>query len=101
MTQIIVLLLAFLIANLPWFSEKLFFIYSFKKQPHDDKHLGWRLLELVVYYFIAGAIGLYAEYKTMGQLASQQWEFYAVTGCLFLVFTFPGFVYRILWQKKN
>ena len=101
MTQIIVLLLAFFIANLPWFSEKLFFFYTLNQQAHYVKPLGWRMVELIVYYFIAGAIGLYAEYNTMGQLASQQWEFYAVTGCLFLVFTFPGFVYRILWKKKH
>ncbi len=94
MTQIIVLLIAFFMANLPWFSEKLFFVYPLK-----NKHLGWRLLELVTLYFIVGAIALYAENNTMGQLASQQWEFYAVTVCLFLVFTFPGFVYRMLWKK--
>lgn len=94
MTKIIVLLLAFFIANLPWFSENLFFFY-----PLNNKHLGWRLLELIVLYFIAGGIALYAEKNTMGQIAPQQWEFYAVTACLFLVFTFPGFVYRILWKK--
>ena len=94
MTQTIVLFLAFFSANLPWFSEKLFFIYPLK-----NKHLGWRLLELVVIYFIVGGIGLYAESNTMGQIAPQQWEFYAVTACLFIVFTFPGFVYRMLWKK--
>jgi hypothetical protein len=34
----------------------------------------------------------------MGQLAPQDWEFYAVTRCLFLVFAFPGFVYKVLWK---
>lgn len=94
MTQNIILLLAFLCANLPWFSEKLFYVY-----PLRSKHLGWRLLELITLYFIVGGIALYAENNTMGQLAPQQWEFYAVTACLFLVFTFPGFVYRVLWKK--
>ena len=28
------------------------------------------------------------------------WEFYAVTGSLFLVFAFPGFVYRYFWQRS-
>ena len=104
MTQNIILLLAFLCANLPWFSEKLFYVYPLKNQNANqnkqlNKHLGWRLLELITFYFIVGGIALYAENNTMGQLAPQQWEFYAVTACLFLVFTFPGFVYRILWKK--
>ncbi len=102
MTQNIILLLAFLCANLPWFSEKLFYVYPLKKQNQNQehtKHLGWRLLELITLYFVAGGIALYAENNTMGQLAPQQWEFYAVTACLFLVFTFPGFVYRVLWKK--
>jgi hypothetical protein len=31
---------------------------------------------------------------------SQNWEFYAVTACLFLVFAFPGFTYRYLWRRR-
>lgn len=91
----ILLLLALLAANLPWFSERLFYVISLK----NGKHAGWRLLELVVLYFALGGIARLAEGKTQGQVAIQHWEFYAVTACLFLVFTVPGFVYRYLWRK--
>lgn len=90
----ILLLLAFLAANLPWFSERLFYVV-----PLRSKHFGWHLLELVILYFVMGGIARLVESKTMGQIAKQHWEFYAVTACLFLVFAFPGFVYRYLWRK--
>ena len=67
-----------------------------KSQP---KSLGWSLLELVILYFLVGAIAFYTEAATMGQTAPQNWEFYAITACLFLVFAFPGFVYRYFWRK--
>ena len=96
MTQILILLLALLAANVPWLSNKLFTILSFKS---TQKSLGWCLVELIVLYFVIGLIALYAEYVTLGQIAKQAWEFYAVTFSLFLVFAFPGFIYKILWKK--
>ena len=96
MTYLILLLLALVIANSPWFSPRLFLIIPVKQQP---KHAGWCLLELVVLYFVMGAIARYAESVTMGQVAPQKWEFYATTACVFLVFSFPGFIYRFLWQR--
>jgi len=95
--HLILVLIALFAANLPWFSEKLFYAIPLKKQP---KSLGWCLLELIVLFFIIGAISLYAETASMGQTAPQNWEFYVITACLFLVFAFPGFVYRYLWKKK-
>lgn len=65
-----------------------------------QKSLWWCLFELVVLYFVMGGIGRYAEINTMGQAAPQHWEYYATTACLFLVFSFPGFVYRFFWQKS-
>ena len=37
---------------------------------------------------------------SLGQVAPQSWEFYAVTGCLFLTLAFPGFVYRYLYKRS-
>jgi hypothetical protein len=34
------------------------------------------------------------EKKLNGEIYAQDWEFYAVTLCLFLVFALPGFIYR-------
>lgn len=95
--HLVLFLIALLAANMPWFSEKLFYFIPLKKEP---KSLGWCLLELVILYFIFGGIAFYAESASMGQTAPQNWEFYAITACLFLVFAFPGFVYRYLWKKK-
>lgn len=95
-THLILFLIAFVAANLPWFSERLFYVIPLKNQP---KSLGWSLLELVILYFLVGAIAFYAEAATMGQTVPQNWEFYVITACLFLVFAFPGFVYRYFWRK--
>lgn len=95
MTHWTLLSLAFLAANLPWFSNRFFYVIPLKKTP---KNLAWCLLELVLLYFIVGGIAFYAERATLGQTAMQGWEFYTVTACLFLVFSFPGFVYKTLWK---
>jgi hypothetical protein len=95
--HLILLLLAFLAANLPWFSERLFYFIPLKSK---EKSMGWSLLELTVLYFLVGGISFYAEHAAMGQTAPQNWEFYVITACLFLVLAFPGFVYRYLWKKK-
>ncbi len=94
LTHAILMLLALLAANLPWFSDRLFFVVPLK-----HKHVGWRLLELVVLYFLIGGIAFFSEKAVMGQVAQQHWEFYATTACLFLVFAFPGFVWRYLWRR--
>lgn len=96
MTQVLILLLALVAANLPWISNKLFTIVPLQI---SHKNLAWCLVELIVLYFVIGAIAVYAEYASLGQIAPQAWEFYAVTFSLFLVFAFPGFVYKILWKK--
>lgn len=81
---VILLILALVAANLPFVPAR--------------QHIGWRALELVALYFAIGALGRMLEAK-LGPLHSQNWEFYAVTACLFLVLAFPGFVYRYLWRK--
>ncbi len=91
----LVVFLALVAANLPFASNRLFAVYPVK----DGKNLAGRLGELVVWYLVVGCIGLYLEQKT-GQIAPQGWEFYAVTGTLFLTFAFPGFVYRYLFKKR-
>ncbi|MEZ0232259.1 MAG: DUF2818 family protein [Methylophilaceae bacterium] len=97
MTNIVLILLALVLANSPWFSERLFYVIPLKNQP---KAFGWSLLEVVVLYFVMGAIAFYAEKMTTGQSVPQQWEFYAITASLFLVLAFPGFVYRYFWHQK-
>ncbi len=87
----LVLLAAVLGANLAFMTQKLFLFYTLK----ETKTLAWRLLELVVFYFLVGGFGLLLENRA-GQIAPQNWEFYAITGALFLTLAFPGFIYRYL-----
>lgn len=88
------LLLAGLVAaNVPFFTDRLFGVW-----PCSDKSLGMRLLELVFFYGVIGGLGLWLEQRA-GQIATQGWEFYAVTGTLFATFAFPGFVYRFLLKR--
>lgn len=96
MEVILLLAIALIAANLPFLVERLFFV----KRLEAGKHLGWRLLELLVLYFVVGGIGLLLE-KKGGDIHSQNWEFYAVTASLFAVFAFPGFIFRYLWRKKG
>jgi hypothetical protein len=94
--QLTILLLAFVAANLPWFSEKMLYVIPLKA---TKKNLAWCLLELLILYCVIGLVAHYAEHVVYGQTATQGWEFYAVTFSLFLVFAFPGFIYKTLWSK--
>jgi uncharacterized membrane protein len=93
----ILLLVALIAANLPFLLERIFFIV---KPKTGSKNVAWRLLELVVLFFIVGGIGLLLENK-LGDIHKQKWEFYAITTALFIVFAYPGFVYRYLWRRRG
>jgi hypothetical protein len=89
-----VLILALLAANLPFANERLFSIFALKA---PSKAFGWRLVELMVNYALVGVIAYLLEQK-IEPVHHQDWEFYAVTACMFLVLAAPGFVYRFLWK---
>jgi hypothetical protein len=90
----IVIIAALAAANLPFLTERLFGVVPLR----GPKGLPVRLAELVVLYFAVGLLGVALE-KRAGQVAAQGWEFYAVTGALFLTFAFPGFVWRYLVKR--
>jgi Protein of unknown function (DUF2818) len=92
----LVVLLALLLANLPFISKRLFAVLALK----NHKSLALRLAELFVGYLVAGGFGLYLEQRS-GQIAPQGWEFYAITGALFVTFAFPGFTYRYLFKHRT
>jgi hypothetical protein len=92
----LVIALALVAANLPFISQRLLTVVRLA----NGKNLAVRLAELVVMYFIVGGIGLMLE-KRLGQIAPQGWEFYAVTGTLFITLAFPGFVWRYLLKHRN
>ena len=91
------LLLALVLANLPFLSERILFV---RPVPASGKAGGWRVLELMLLYCIAGIVAWLMESRA-GQVHPQRWEFYAVTVCLFLVFAYPGCVYRFFWRKPG
>jgi hypothetical protein len=90
-----VILLAVFAANLPFFNQQLFGLLSLSKSADYRKPVWMRLLELLILYFVVGAIAHVLE-SNIGNAFVQTWEFYAVTGCLFLVLAYPGFVLRYL-----
>jgi len=87
----LVLLVALVLANLPFVNERLFVVGPRLAR----KPLGWRVLELLVWGGVALAVGLGLEAR-VGQRHPQNWEFYAAALCLFVTFAFPGFVWRYL-----
>jgi Protein of unknown function (DUF2818) len=91
----LVIVLAVIGANLPFFSQRLFGVMPLRA----PKRLRVRLLELVMLYFLVGGVGLLLE-KRAGQIAPQGWEFYAVTAALFATLAFPGFVWRYLVHRR-
>lgn len=92
-----VILLAALAANLPFLNERLFGVLSIGTA---RKSLWIRLFELLVLYFLVRSVAYLLESR-MGNVFPQHWEFYAITGCLFLVFAFPGFVGRYLHKHHG
>ena len=58
------------------------------------------VLAVVAAYLIVGAVALFLE-QTMGQIALQAWEFYAVTATMFITLAFPGFIFRYLLKRRS
>jgi Protein of unknown function (DUF2818) len=88
--------LALLAANLPFANQRVLVVGP----QRASKSLGWRLAELLVFYFVVGAVGLALE-NHGGQMAPQGWEFYAITSTMFVTLAFPGFVYRYLMHRPH
>jgi hypothetical protein len=98
----VVLAAALAAANLPFASERVFGFISLKPTQTGQvrtKPFAARLLELLVLYFLVGALA-YALESRIGNVFAQRWEFYAITGCLFVVLAFPGFVIRYLRKRR-
>ncbi|GAB2726890.1 DUF2818 family protein [Melaminivora jejuensis] len=94
----LVIVAAFAAANLPFLNDR--WLIVGKPARAGAKPFVARLAELVLLYFLVGALALLIE-KRAGQIAPQGWEFYAVTATLFLTLAFPGFVYRYLVRRKG
>ena len=92
----LVMLLALVMANMPFVSDRLFAVYALR----SPKNLAARLGEMVVWYLLVGGLALFLEQRN-GQISPQGWEFYAITGTLFITFAFPGFTYCYLFKRRS
>jgi len=92
----LVIALALAAANLPFFNDRVFAVFPLKRR----KLLVLRLAEMLVLYLVVGVVGFSLE-ATIGTNFPQTWEFFAITGCLFIVLAFPGFVLRYLRKRHG
>jgi hypothetical protein len=89
----LVILLALLMANLPFVNDRLFVVIALGVERR--KSIWIRLLEMSVFYFMLGAFAYFLESLSGGRF-TQNWEFYAISACMFIVLSFPGFVFKYL-----
>ena len=97
----IVVLAALAAANLPFANERVFGFIPLRPTQTGQARLKpflARLLELLVLYFLVGLVAYLLESR-IGNVFAQGWEFYTVTGCMFIVLAFPGFVLRYLKRR--
>jgi hypothetical protein len=90
----ILLLLAIVLASLPFVTERLFLIWS------RPKSVWLRLGELLVYYAIFLGLGLGLE-QYIGRRHPQEWQFFAITALMFLVLAYPSYVWRYLKRRSS
>ena len=88
-------------ANAPFLSRRILLLA--KPAGFDgggDKHGGWRVLEMLLLYLATLGLARMLE-SHVGEIYRQNWEFYAITASLFVVFAYPGFVYRYLRKGRE
>lgn len=93
----LIILAALVAANLPFINQRWALVGP---AVSARKPMLVRLLEMLVLYFLVGGLAYLLE-RRAGQVSPQGWEFYAVTGTLFLTLAFPGFIYRYLVHRRN
>lgn len=99
-SQTIVLLygLAALAANLPFWGgrQRFFGLPLFRR----DKNFAWVLLEWLLAFGVWMGLALLLE-KRLQPVHAQNWQFWVVSLCLFLLLAFPGFTVRYLWSPRH
>ena len=86
----VLLVTAIVLANIPWiFTNKVFVVLLLPKKTFWINFAEWLL-----YFMLTGLLAYLLESKAMGVVKEQEWEFYAITFFMFVIFSFPGFIYR-------
>ena len=91
----VLLLVAVVLANSPFLSQKWFGLI-----PLPRKHFGHHLVELLLGFVLTGSLAYVFEAQA-GPVHQKDWEFFVVTLALFVVFAFPGFVWRHFWLSRH
>lgn len=79
----------------------LMFYPGWRSRHHDVKKSAFaRLIEVFVLYLLVGVLAFALELN-LGNRFPQTWEFYAITGSLYLVLGYPGFVFRYLMKRTR
>jgi hypothetical protein len=103
-----IVLLALVGANVPFLNQRLFAVVPIplavqsasRARRRAAKKSAWiRIAELIVLYFVVGALGFMLEARA-GNRFEQGWQFYAITFSLFVVLAFPGFTYQYLVKRR-
>jgi hypothetical protein len=74
--------------------------YAARGKPTVVKPVFQRLVEVLVFYVLVGLMAFALE-ASIGNVFVQGWEFYVITFSLFLVFAYPGFVWRYLMRHRQ
>ncbi len=85
------------LANFPFFTESVFGVLRLKR---GAKPVFIRLAELLTLYLLVLGVAYLIE-SSLGNAFAQGWQFYATTGCLFIVLAFPGYVFRYLRRRTD
>lgn len=93
MLDYLIIIFSLILANIPWFSSSFLLVI-----PRKTKTIGLICIELLIIYVVLGLILIAIENQVIGNVHSQDWEFYVVTFFLFVVFSFPGFIFKVIWK---
>ncbi len=93
--------LALCAANLPFINERVLGVIPVPVWT-GERHKPFlvRLAELVVLFLAVGGIAYWLEAR-IGTAFPQGWEFYWISGLMFVVLAFPGFVLRYLRKPRR
>jgi len=86
----LLLVVAIVLSNIPWIFENKIFLFI----AAPSKSIIISIGEWFLYFLLTGIFAYLLELKSMGHVQPQEWEFYTITFFMFMIFAFPGFIYR-------
>ncbi|MGL4574589.1 MAG: DUF2818 family protein [Burkholderiaceae bacterium] len=96
LAALLFVIFGFVAASLPFFFSRWALVLA---RPSAKPFILYAVESFVLFAFVVGGFAVWE--ARSGQRSPQDWEYYAVMVCLWLVAAFPGFVWRFLLQKKS